>query len=86
MPYDPTTEPDLLPCQGVGGDLYFSIHLDEIARAKAACSGCPVRPACLHGAMERGEPCGVWGGELLEHGTPIAAPRRPGRPRKVAVA
>ncbi len=76
----PSNDPDPLPCQGVGADLYFSPHPDEIARAKAACAGCPVRPACLRLAVERLEPCGVWGGELLRDGVPIAAPPKRGRP------
>ncbi len=31
-------------------------------RAKAACALCPVREACLDGAVVRNEPAGIWGG------------------------
>lgn len=31
-------------------------------QAKAACRVCPVREACLEGAVERNEPAGIWGG------------------------
>jgi WhiB family redox-sensing transcriptional regulator len=66
--------------------MFFSVHPDEIARAKAACAGCPARRACLRLAVERAEPCGVWGGELLQHGVPVAAPPKRGRPRRSAAA
>lgn len=31
-------------------------------RAKAVCRTCPLRPACLLGAVERNEQNGIWGG------------------------
>ncbi|TFV34415.1 WhiB family transcriptional regulator [Streptomyces sp. T1317-0309] len=34
---------------------------DAIA-AKKVCGRCPVQAACLHDALERSEPDGVWGG------------------------
>jgi WhiB family redox-sensing transcriptional regulator len=40
-----------------------------------------MRAACLEGALSRGEPCGIWGGELFEDGRVIQAKRAPGRPR-----
>lgn len=61
--------------------LFFSEDLHDIARAKHLCSSCPVRLGCLQGALERAEPCGVWGGELFEGGR-IAHKRRRGRPPK----
>ncbi|HEV2069980.1 MAG TPA: WhiB family transcriptional regulator [Acidimicrobiales bacterium] len=69
---------------GTGGlvDLFFSEDLHDIARAKHLCSGCPVRRPCLQGAMERQEPCGVWGGELFANGRVLAHKRRRGRPPK----
>ncbi|MSW98601.1 MAG: transcriptional regulator, partial [Actinobacteria bacterium] len=38
---------------------------------------------CLEGALSRGEPAGVWGGELFDNGEVIAARRTVGRPRLV---
>ncbi len=62
-------------------ELFFSEDLHDIARAKHLCSSCPVRLRCLQGALQRAEPCGVWGGELFENGR-IAHKRRRGRPPK----
>ena len=62
--------------------LFFSEALDDIARAKAFCAGCAVRDDCLQAAVERREPWGVWGGELLVNGRVIANKRRRGRPPK----
>ncbi|EUA33560.1 transcription factor WhiB family protein [Mycobacterium xenopi 3993] len=36
----------------------------------------PIRRQCLAEALERGEPWGVWGGEILERGT-IVSRKRP---------
>jgi WhiB family redox-sensing transcriptional regulator len=63
-------------------DLFFSEDLHDIARAKHLCSSCAVRRSCLQGAMERQEPCGVWGGELFANGRVLAHKRRRGRPPK----
>ena len=62
--------------------LFFSDQLDEIARARAICRECPVMEACLEVALERQEPWGVWGGELIANGAILANKRRRGRPRK----
>ena len=62
--------------------LFFSEDLYDIARAKHICSTCPVREACLEGALDRREPCGVWGGELFVNGRVLALKRRRGRPPK----
>jgi len=35
---------------------------------------------CLSGALLRGEPCGVWGGEIFENGEIIPFKRPRGRP------
>lgn len=69
---------------GTGGlvDLFFSEDLHDIARAKHLCGGCPVRRACLQGALDRQEPCGVWGGELFVNGRVLTHKRRRGRPPK----
>jgi WhiB family redox-sensing transcriptional regulator len=62
--------------------LFFSEALDDIARAKAFCAGCVVREDCLAAAINRREPWGVWGGELLANGKVLANKRRRGRPPK----
>jgi WhiB family transcriptional regulator, redox-sensing transcriptional regulator len=67
-------------------DLFFSEDPRGLRLAKALCGHCPVRGACLAGALERGEPWGVWGGELFQNGRIIADKRPRGRPRKADVA
>jgi WhiB family redox-sensing transcriptional regulator len=67
-------------------DLYFSEDPGDVRLAKTLCRECPLRIACLTGALERGEPWGVWGGELFQNGRVIADKRPRGRPRKTAVA
>ena len=62
--------------------LFFSDHVNDIARAKAMCGLCPLQDECLAGALEREEPWGVWGGELLSGGRIIANKRPCGRPPK----
>jgi WhiB family redox-sensing transcriptional regulator len=62
--------------------LFFSDDEFDIARAKAICSRCRLAPSCLEGALERGEPYGVWGGQLLIEGTVVAVKRGRGRPPK----
>jgi len=60
--------------------LFFSDVNVDIARAKAICRRCPLTASCLQGAIEREEPWGVWGGELIEGGRIIADRRPRGRP------
>lgn len=60
--------------------LFFSDNIIDIARAKAMCGLCPLSESCLQGALEREEPWGVWGGELLSGGRIIANKRACGRP------
>lgn len=62
--------------------LFFSDNVIDIARAKAMCGLCPLQTECLAGALEREEPWGVWGGELLSGGRIIANKRPCGRPPK----
>ena len=52
--------------------LFFSDHVLDIARAKAICARCALREQCLSDALEREEPWGVWGGELLSGGRIVA--------------
>jgi WhiB family redox-sensing transcriptional regulator len=70
-----------VPCRVHDAELWFAETPEGVARAQQFCVECPLRTACLAGAMERQEPWGVWGGELFERGVPVARTRRPGRPR-----
>ncbi len=63
--------------------LFFSEDLYDIARAKAICRKCPVRDLCLETALERQEPWGVWGGELVASGRIVTNKRPRGRPPRV---
>jgi WhiB family transcriptional regulator, redox-sensing transcriptional regulator len=74
-----------LPCRS-DPELFFAEHPQDLRQAKALCGGCPARVACLTGALRRGEPYGVWGGELLVGGVITADKRGRGRPRKICVA
>jgi len=77
---------DAAACRTVPGasDLFFSEEVPEIIAAKRICAECPVIAPCLEEALERREPCGVWGGQLFENGQIIHRKRRRGRPPKVA--
>ena len=70
-----------LPCRR-DPDLWFAEEPRELERAKTLCAQCPIRQECLAGAVSRGEPWGVWGGEILDRGTVISRKRPRGRPRK----
>jgi WhiB family transcriptional regulator, redox-sensing transcriptional regulator len=71
---------------GTNPDLFFAESPQDVARAKELCAVCPVRDACLAGALDRGEPWGVWGGELLLRGVIVPTKRARGRPRKDSIA
>lgn len=66
--------------------LFFSEDNFDLARAKAICSKCRLAPACLADALDREEPYGVWGGQLLVNGVIVAVKRGRGRPPKHARA
>ncbi len=70
-----------LPCQTAEAD-WFAEHGHVLERAKAACGPCPLREACLRAALDRREPWGVWGGQILVDGVVVTAKRGRGRPRK----
>jgi WhiB family transcriptional regulator, redox-sensing transcriptional regulator len=74
-----------LPCVR-DPELFFAESPQEVEQAKAMCRGCRARTGCLAGALERREPCGVWGGELLMRGAIVPRKRPRGRPRKTEVA
>lgn len=69
--------------EGLSG-IFFSDKVADINKAKLVCSVCPVLGPCLQGALEREEPCGVWGGQLFSDGKIMSAKRNRGRPSKTA--
>lgn len=77
---------DWLPCQLNDPELWFAEAPDALEHAKALCVACPVRRSCLDGALQRREPWGVWGGQLVDQGVVIPRKRPRGRPRKRDVA
>ena len=75
-----------VPCRVEDPELWFAESPADVESAKALCRACPVREACLAGALERREPWGVWGGELFIAGVVVPRKRPRGRPRKCEVA
>lgn len=84
-PVSPTCEL-VLPCHRHDPDLWFSELPDKVESAKTLCSSCPIRAECLGAALDRNEPWGVWGGELLSDGAVVPRKRPRGRPRKADAA
>lgn len=74
------------PCQVYDAELWFAESPADVEHAKSLCHACPVRSACLSGALERSEPWGVWGGELVLSGVVVPRKRPRGRPRKSEAA
>lgn len=74
-----------LPCTD-DPELFFAEAPADVEQAKALCLGCRARINCLAGALERREPWGVWGGELLLRGAIVPRKRPRGRPRKTETA
>jgi WhiB family redox-sensing transcriptional regulator len=68
-----------LPCTD-DPELFFAEAPADVEAAKALCQGCRIRVACLEGALDRREPWGVWGGELLLRGAIVPRKRPRGRP------
>lgn len=57
----------LAACRSADPDLFFPVSesgrsLEQVAAAKAVCSGCQVRRECLAFALAAGEVHGIWGG------------------------
>lgn len=75
---------EAVPCHIGNPDLWFAESPVDLEQAKALCADCPIRNECLAAALERQEPWGVWGGEILDRGTIVARKRPRGRPRKNA--
>lgn len=75
-----------IPCRDNDPDLWFSEWPEPLEVAKAHCRRCPMRAACLAGALARAEPWGVWGGEIFKDGVVVPVKRGRGRPPKRTVA
>lgn len=73
----------LIPCREYDAELWFAESTADVELAKSLCQECPLREGCLAGAVERQEPWGVWGGELLNTGRIVGHKRPCGRPPKV---
>ncbi len=73
---------DELPCRLVDPEVFFAERPADVEYAKSLCRDCPIRESCLAAALERREPWGVWGGQLLIGGQVVARKRPRGRPRK----
>jgi WhiB family transcriptional regulator, redox-sensing transcriptional regulator len=84
--FEPVPLADDLPCRSADPELFFAESPADVESAKQICTACPIREACLAGALERHEPWGVWGGELLVQGAVVARKRPRGRPRKTDIA
>lgn len=76
----------VLPCHVGNPDLWFAESPMDLERAKVLCGDCPIRRQCLNAALDRGEPWGVWGGEIVERGSIVQRKRPRGRPRKDVIA
>ena len=77
---------ETIPCRDYDAELWFAERPEDVEFAKTLCGLCPARTQCLAGALERQEPWGVWGGQLLVQGAVVARKRPRGRPRKHPVA
>ena len=75
-----------IPCRAFDAELFFAESPVDVEYAKSLCQNCPIRTACLAGALERAEPWGVWGGELFVQGVVVPRKRPRGRPRKTEIA
>ena len=71
------------PCAKSDPDLWFAERPAQLNLAKVLCGQCPIKAACLAGALDREEPWGVWGGEIVQQGVVLAYKRGRGRPSNV---
>jgi len=55
-------------------------YLDQINRAKAICSRCPVRAECLEWSLATRQDEGIWGGMTAEERRVLRQSRRRGEP------
>lgn len=49
-------------CRGIDPEVFYPVSEEDAEEAKAICSMCPVRQACLEYALAHREREGVWGG------------------------
>jgi WhiB family redox-sensing transcriptional regulator len=68
-------------CVGEDPELFFPAGtspaaIEQTAHAKAVCSRCPVRPACLEWSLETFQDAGIWGGLDEEERRRIRRQRR----------
>ncbi|MDN5857397.1 MAG: WhiB family transcriptional regulator [Pseudonocardia sp.] len=69
-------------CTSEDPNVFFAESPADLERAKDTCRQCAGRHRCLADALARGEPWGVWGGEILVNGVVVGQKRARGRPRK----
>lgn len=69
-------------CLDTDPELFFDPRPAVLEQTKQVCAPCPLKQECLAGAIQRAEPWGVWGGEILDAGVVMANKRPRGRPRK----
>jgi WhiB family redox-sensing transcriptional regulator len=67
-------------CRDAGPDLFFPIGSlgpaqRQIAQAKAVCTACPVRTACLRYALDSGQRAGIWAGTTEDERREIRSAR-----------
>lgn len=65
--------------------MFFAEQPLVLAWAQRVCLPCPARRQCLLGALQHGEPWGVWGGEIFQAGAVVEGKRARGRPRRTGV-
>lgn len=78
---------DRAACLTVDPELFFPVGntgpaVDQIDRAKAVCSHCPVTEYCLQYALDTNQDSGVWGG--LSEDERRALKRRAARARRAS--
>jgi WhiB family redox-sensing transcriptional regulator len=63
-------------CRGIDPEIFFPVTDEDAEEAKAICTMCPVRQACLEHALANREREGVWGGATERERRRIIRQRR----------
>jgi WhiB family redox-sensing transcriptional regulator len=68
-------------CKTLGNELFFPTSITDeatpqIELAKAVCTSCPVREACLEFALRTAQDDGIWGGHTEEERRSMRRARR----------